>query len=110
MDLGSVGQAIQYLFMPIVVFAVVGALALVLRWSQTPQRRAQRASRRGLLVPIAHVHTQAAADHVADRLRSHGIRTTSATTSAGIDVLVWAEQYGEARLYVRDSGGTQPDG
>lgn len=93
----------HYLFMPLVAFLAIGALALVLRWSQTPRRRRQTIARRGLLVPIAQVRSQAAADRVATRLQGHGIRTTSANTPAGIDVLVWEEQYGEARLYVRDA-------
>ncbi len=111
MDLSGIAANLQYLLMPFVAFVAVGALALVLRWSQTPRRRRRTPARRGLLVPIAHVPSQAAADRVASRLRGHGIRTTSAPSTAGIDVLVWEEEYGEARLYVREPGdGAHPGG
>lgn len=111
MDPTGLASTMQYLFMPIVVLLAVGALALILRWSQTPHRRRRIASRRGLLIPIARVPSQAAADRVASRLRGHGIRTASAATPAGIDVLVWKDQYGEARLYVRDADdGAQQGG
>lgn len=111
MNLAGVAANTHYLFMPLVAFLAIGALALVLRWSQTPRRPPRTTARRGLLVPIARVRSQEAADRVAARLRGHGIRTTSAAGPAGIDVLVWEEQYGEARLYVREpDGGGQRGG
>lgn len=109
MDLALSASTVQHLFMPIVVFVVIGALALVLRWAQTPARN-RRAARRGLLVTLARVPSQAAADQVTTRLRHGGIRATSSQADGGVDVLVWPEEYGEARLLVqgdegRDHGG-----
>ncbi|MDN5851629.1 MAG: hypothetical protein L0K86_02065 [Actinomycetia bacterium] len=102
MDLSGVAANLQYLLMPFVAFVAVGALALVLRWSQTPRKPRRTSTHHGLLVPIARVPSQAAAERVSSRLRGHGIRTTSAVTPTGVDVLVWQEEYGEARLYVRE--------
>ncbi|HLR83440.1 MAG TPA: hypothetical protein VK059_00745 [Nocardioidaceae bacterium] len=102
MDLSGIVSDLRYLVMPFLAFIAVGALALVLRWSQTPRKRRRTSRPRGLLVPIARVPSQAAAERVASRLHGHGIRTTSAATPTGVDVLVWEEEYGEARLYVRE--------
>ena len=102
MDLAQ-SPTVHYLLMPVVVLLVIGALALVLRWSQTPTRR-RRAARLGLLVPLTRVPDQHAADQVTSRLRHRGIKATSARASGGIDVLVWQEEYGEARMLVREDG------
>ena len=110
MDLTALGTTFRYLFMPLVVLLTILVLVLILRWSQTPRRR-QAASRRGLLIPIARVSSRSAADRVAARLRRHGIRTTSTPSPTGFDVLVWQEEYGEARLYMQDpDDGAQPGG
>ncbi|UYM05973.1 hypothetical protein [Solicola gregarius] len=100
MELAVSASTVQQLLMPVVVFIVIGALALVLRWSQTPARN-RRAARRGLLVTLARLPTQDAADRVTTRLRHGGIRATSSQAESGVDVLVWPEEYGEARLLVR---------
>ncbi|MGH3360260.1 MAG: hypothetical protein ACRDO7_15775 [Nocardioidaceae bacterium] len=106
MDLAALPSTAQHLLMPAVAFAAVGVLALVLRWSQTPRRSGRRrsASPRGLLVPIASFPTQDAADELAGRLRRDGIRAALAPSVRGIDVLVWQEEYGEARLRITDGG------
>ena len=105
MDLAAPIVSGEHLFMPLVAFLAVGVLALVLRWSQTPGRKRRRAaSPRGLLVPIASYPTQDGADRVAERLRDDGIRAASAPSVRGVDVLVWQEEYGEARMWLQRTG------
>lgn len=104
MDLAAPMVTGEHLFMPLVAFLAVGALALVLRWSHSPGRRLpRRPSPRGLLVPIASFPTQDAAERLADRLRGAHIRATSAPSVRGIDVLVWQEEYGEAKMWLQRS-------
>lgn len=88
----------EHLLIPLVTFAAIGLLALVLRWSHPPRKARRRAASRGLLVPIAQLPNRAAAQKVAARLRRSGIRSTTTTADEGVDVLVWQEQYAEARL------------
>lgn len=95
----------NHLFMPFIAFLAVGVLALVLRWSHAPRKRRQAPSPRGLLVPVASFPTQDAADRLADRLRRDGIRATPAPSVRGIDVLVWQEEYGEAKMLLSRPGG-----
>lgn len=105
MDLAVPVVSAEHLFMPLIAFLAVGALALVLRWSQTPDRNRRRApAPRGLLVPVASFPTQDGADRVADRLRGDGIRAASAPSVRGVDVLVWQEEYGEARMWLQRTG------
>ena len=109
MNLASTATTVQPLLMPFLVFVVIAVLALVLRWAQTPVRE-RRASRRGLLIPLTRVATQDAADRVTRTLRHGGIRATSAHAEhGGVDVLVWQEEYGEARMLVREHGGRESD-
>lgn len=112
-EFAAAAASAQRFSMPLVAFAAVGLLALVLYWSQTPRRRRSRTtSNRGLLVPVARVPDRGAANRLATRLRSSGIRSTLSPAEHGVDVLVWQEQYGEARLQIREAdpeGGAEHD-
>jgi hypothetical protein len=93
-----------YAFGPLVAFAVVGLLALVLRWayrrggSLVPPPPAQgRPDEYGLLVSIAAPQTATDAEAAIERLEEAGVRVTLAATSAGPRLMVFVDDEARAR-------------
>jgi hypothetical protein len=95
----------SFLFGPIVAMAVVGVLALILRWvvpTRPPGATAARLEARmrrdyGLLVPVATPQDETEAEFVRSTLARFGIRTTLARTHSGLRVLVFPEDAARAR-------------
>ncbi|MGH3425202.1 MAG: hypothetical protein ACRDO8_10760 [Nocardioidaceae bacterium] len=109
MQTGSVlhygSSMLAYLYMPVIALAVVGILALVLRWASPPRKQQRPARTRpagsgdyGLLVPIGRYETAAEAEHVAHELRVHGIKASSAPDGPRHCVLAWKSQESIARV------------
>lgn len=102
----------SYVFAPLVAFAAVGVLALLLRWAfghgtsvvAIPVRPG-RPDDYGLLVPVAAPADDAAGEALRRRLSEHGVRVTLARTRDGTRVLVFPD---DADLARRLLGG--PDG
>ena len=104
MQWGSYSSA----FGPVVALAVVGVLALLLRWAFSSghslvERRPEAGSpeQYGLLVPIAEPPTFVEAELVRRRLSDAGLRATLAPTTEGPRVLVFPEDVEAARLVLR---------
>jgi hypothetical protein len=103
-DVGSFGSY-SFLFGPLVAMAVVGLLALVLRWvvpnrpSAASPARLEAVKRRdyGLLVPVATPQDEVEAEFVRATLMRFGIRTTLARTDTGLRVMVFPEEAARAR-------------
>ncbi len=98
----------SYAFGPIVALAVVGVLALLLRWAFSSghslvERRPEVGSpeQYGLLVPVAEPPTFVEAELVRRRLSDAGLRATLAPTTEGPRVLVFPEDVKAARLLLR---------
>jgi hypothetical protein len=91
----------------LVPFAIVGVLALVLRWASTPGRslvagRPRRGAPEdyGLLVPVASPRTDAEAEQLRRRLLAAGIPATVAPTTQGPRLLVFPRDEQAARALV----------
>ena len=94
-----------YIVGPLVALAVIGVLALVLRWaygsSLAPRSTPQKAGDFGLLREVALVETQDGANALRALLSDAGIRSTSAKVpGAGTRVLVFATDLDRARSLV----------
>ena len=95
----------SFLFGPLVAMAVVGLLALVLRWvvpnrpSAADPARLEAVKRRdyGLLVAVAAARDEVEAEFVRATLARFGIRTTLARTDGGLRVMVFPEDAARAR-------------
>ena len=86
----------SFLFGPLVAFAVVGLLTLVLRWAFSRGHSLVAGPPRvgapddyGLLVSVAEPGTFVEAELIAARLRDAGLRATLAPTSEGPRVMVF---------------------
>jgi hypothetical protein len=102
-------QAYAYLWGPLLAFAAVGVLMLVLRWAHSP-RHSSLVSRTpargqpdeyGLLVPIAAPGSAPEGEVIRARLLAAGIAGTLAETKAGLRVLVWPADEDRARRVLR---------
>ena len=109
-DTGAVPQwqSYSYTYGPLVAFAAVALLALLLRWtfarghSVVPRRpRSGTESEYGLLVPVAAPPTFVEAEMIRQRLLASGIRATLAPTTQGPRVLVFPEEERTARALLR---------
>lgn len=97
----------SFAYGPIVAFAVVGILVLLLRWTfqrghslvASPARRGAP-SDYGLLVAVAAPTTFAEAELIRARLQGHGVRATLAPTTEGPRVLVFGQDAALARALV----------
>jgi hypothetical protein len=94
----------SYAFAPLLAFALVGVLALILRWafghgpSLVARRpRAGRPDEYGLLVPVATPADHAEGAALVRRLTAHGLRVTMADTSDGPRLFVFADDAERAR-------------
>jgi hypothetical protein len=98
----------SFAFGPVVALAVVGVLALLLRWAfshghSLVERRPDVGSpeQYGLLVPVAEPPTFVEAEVMRQRLSDAGLRATLAPTTEGPRVLVFPEDVKTARLVLR---------
>lgn len=96
---------------PLVAFAMVALLVLLLRWTfrrggSVVQRRARAGGEGdyGLLVPVAAPATFTEAELVRARLVAAGVRATLAPTTDGPRVLVFADEASVARALIRSQG------
>jgi hypothetical protein len=103
-------NASSYAFAPLLAFALLGVLALILRWafrhgpSLVPGRpRAGRPDEYGLLVPVATPADAAEGAALARRLSAAGVRVTVADTVDGPRVLVFADDAERARQLLGQS-------
>ena len=93
----------SFLFGPLVAFAVVGLLALVLRWTFSRGHslvarpaRPGRPDDYGLLVSVAEPGTFVEAEMIAAKLRAAGLRATLAPTQDGPHVMVFEQDRARA--------------
>lgn len=94
----------SFVFGPLIGFAVIGLLVLVLRWAfgrggsliPGPARRGPPTDY-GLLVEVAAPRSADDAEQTARRLAAAGIQATIAPTTAGRRVMVWPADETRAR-------------
>ena len=98
----------HYLLGPVVAFAAVAVLALLLRWAFSSgkslvERRPSsgRAVDYGLLEVVASPPTAAEAEVLRGRLRDGGIRATLVPTTDGPRLMVFPEDAPRARQLLR---------
>jgi len=101
---GLPGAAFSYLGAPLVALALVGVLALLLRWSSARGRsvvagrpRAGREDDYGMLVVVSAPPTFIEAEAGRARLAGAGIRATLAPTTDGPRVLVFPHDVDRAK-------------
>jgi hypothetical protein len=110
------GSSASYLLGPLVAFAVVGVLVLLLRWafSERSQSLVERRPRTGhtdeygLLVPVAEPATFVEGEIVRRTLVDAGLRATLVPTSDGPRVMVFPEEEKVARALLRGGTGRPP--
>ncbi len=98
----------SYAFGPLVAFAVVGVLVLLLRWTFGPSRslverraRSGAPDQYGLLVQVAAPPTFVEAELMRRRLLDAGLRATLAPTTAGPAVMVFPEDLDAAKVVLK---------
>jgi hypothetical protein len=95
----------SYLWGPVIAFAMVGVLALILRWTWSSRRDTLLSGRTrsgsetdyGLLIPIAAPTDLTTGRRLAARLDAIGVRNTLATTQAGLRLMVFPDDAQRAR-------------
>lgn len=105
-------NAFSYVFGPLVAFAGIGLLVLVLRWAF---RRGDSLVERpgaageptdyGLLVPVAEPADFEEGERLRRSLEGLGVRTTLAATRAGPRLLVFPADAERARLFLGGGRG-----
>jgi hypothetical protein len=100
----------SYAFAPLLSLALLGVLALLLRWAfghgpSLVQRRPRRGrpDEYGLLIPVATPADAAEGAALARRLSAAGVRVTVADTREGPRVLVFADDADRARQLLGQS-------
>lgn len=101
----------SYLFGPLVAFAVIAGLVVVLRWAsrrggslvQAPVRPGEPGDY-GMLVPVASPPTYAEGEVVRRTLEAQGVRATLAMTREGPRVLVFPTDAAKAQAALRRRG------
>ena len=108
-------NAFSFIFGPLVGFAGIGIMALVLRWAFrrggslierpiTPSHPSDY----GLLVSVAAAHNYIEAEILRKTLEDAGIRATLATTDRGPRIMVWPDDEKRARQALsRGPGSTR---
>lgn len=101
-------NAFSYAFGPLLAFAGVGILILVLKWAFGRRTSVVAAAPRigapeefGLLVPVAEPGTYIDGEILRRRLEDAGIRANLAQTLHGPRVLVWPDDVERARSILR---------
>jgi len=110
--------SLSFVWAPLVAFAALGVLAVLLRWAFAPGRslvarppRVGSSSQYGLLVPVATPPTVVQAEVVRQHLLAHGLRATLAPATDGPAVLVWPRDAAIAREILASDpppGGAHP--
>lgn len=103
-------EALFHILGPLTAFAVVGVLALVLRWAYGGSRTSlvERrptpggSSEYGLLVPISAPASVIESEMQRLRLEEAGIRATLVTTTDGARIMVFPEDERTARALLAD--------
>ena len=97
-------NSFSFAYGPIVAVAVIGVLALILRWAfghgssvVAAAPRAGADSEYGLLVPVAAPATYIEGELMRRRLEDCGVRANLATTLDGPRVMVWPADESRAR-------------
>lgn len=110
--IGLPGAAFSYLGAPLVALAVVGVLAVALRWTfargrsvVAPRPRAGAQDDYGMLVVVAAPTTFVEAEVDRARLADAGIRATLAPTTDGPRVLVFPGDLERARHVLAEREG-----
>ncbi|MDP9394928.1 MAG: hypothetical protein M3Q27_12095 [Actinomycetota bacterium] len=100
----------SYLFGPLTALAVVGVLALLLRWAfgrggSLVERRSRpgHEGEYGLLVSVASPATYVEGEMMRLRLSDAGMKATLATTSDGPRIMVFAADEARARRVLAGS-------
>lgn len=94
----------RFLEEPVLAFAAVAVLGLVLRWAFSHGKSLVRPAPRvgtpedyGMLRPVAAARDYDQADRVIAVLSARGIRGISVATTAGLRVMVWFEDLERAQ-------------
>ena len=98
----------SYFFGPLMAFAGLGVLVLLLRWTfrrgssvvAAPARQGS-ADQYGLLVPVAQPTTYVEGEILRRSLEDAGVRANLATTLEGPRILVWPADEQRAREFLR---------
>ena len=101
---GVLGNSYSYVVGPILAFAGLGVLILLLRWTfsrghsvvAAPPKRG-KAEEYGLLIPIAQPGSYVEGEVVRRQLEDAGIRATLAQTLDGPRIMVWPVDEDAAR-------------
>jgi hypothetical protein len=100
-----------HLLAPLLAFAVVGFLVLVLRWAfqrgsslVAAPPRPGRPEDYGMLVEVAAPRSLGAAVELAERLTASGVHATYASTVQGPRVFVWPADEVRARSLLKRDG------
>ena len=98
----------SFVYGPLVAFAVIGLLMLLLRWTfrrghsvVAAAPRAGSPEEYGLLVAVAAPPSFAEAELIRARLAAQGIRATLAPTTQGPRVMVFPDEARTARALLR---------
>ncbi len=104
---GGVGNSYSYIFGPIMAFAGLGILVLLLRWTFSRGGSLVAAPARpgapeeyGLLVPVAQPATYIEGEMLRRKLEDGAIRATLVQTVDGPRVMVWPNDESAARRIV----------
>jgi len=94
----------SFLFSPLVAFAGIGVLSLLLRWAfgrggslVAAPPRPGAPSEYGLLVAVAAPGTEQEGEAMREALQAHGLRATVTHTVPGLRLMVFASDEGQAR-------------
>lgn len=103
--------SLSYAFGPLLAFAALGVLVLLLRWafghgSSLVERKPQSGgtAEYGLLVPAVEPPTFVEAEIARRRLVDAGLRATLAPTTQGPAVMVFPQDLEKARSVLRAAG------
>jgi hypothetical protein len=103
-------EPFSFVFVPLVAFACVGVLALLLRWAfgrggslvAAPPRRGSP-QEYGLLVPVAAPRTAVDGEALRRKLEAGGLRVTLANTVEGPRLLVFPADEAQARALLEEA-------
>jgi len=94
----------SFLFSPLVAFAGIGVLTLLLRWAfgrggslVAAPPRPGGPTEYGLLVPVSAPPTEQEGEAMREALQAHGLRATVTHTAAGLRLMVFASDEERAR-------------
>ena len=110
-DDAGVGNSFSYVFGPLVAFAGLGLLIVLLRWAFSrggslvaAPARPGRPDEYGLLVPVASPPTYMEGEMLRRRLEDAGVRASLAQTNDGPRVMVWPQDVDRAVTLIARPG------